>query len=93
MQPAYSQQAGQQRESLSGREREEGLEVVTDLQEVPETPLPGTQNLGPGPFTFTYYGEVELWRLMTSIILSEHQERTDLQEGAWCQNENANRAE
>ena len=59
MQRAYSQQAGQQRESLSGREREEELKGVADSQEVPETPLPITQNLGPGPFTFIYYGEAE----------------------------------
>ena len=53
VQTAYLQQAEQQRESLSGEEQEEGLEGVTGLQEVPETTLPGTQNLGPGPFTFT----------------------------------------
>ena len=93
IQPAYLQQAGQQRESLSGKEQEEGLEGVTGLQKVPETTLPGTQNLGPGPFTFTYYGEAELWRLMTSIIPREHQERTHLHGRDWCQDVHANRSE
>ena len=70
---------------MSGKEQEEGLEGVTGLQEVPETTLPGTQNLGPGPFTFTYYGEEEFRRVMTSIIPREHQERTHLQGRDWCQ--------
>ena len=60
VQTAYTQQAEQQRESLSGEERETGLEGATGLQEMSETPLPGTQNLGPGSFIFTYYGEAEL---------------------------------
>ena len=93
MQRAYSQQTGQQRVSLSRREWKQELKGVAGLQEAPETPLPVTQNLGPGPFTFTYYGEAELWRLMTSIIPSEHQEMMHLQEGVWHQNEHANSAE
>ena len=37
-------------------------------QEIPETTVPGTQKLSPGPFTFTYYGDEEFQRVMTSII-------------------------
>ena len=78
VQTAYLQQAEQQRESLSREEQEEGPEGVTGSQEVLETTLPGTQNLSPGPFTFTYYRDEEFRRVMTSIIPREHQERTHL---------------
>ena len=91
VQTAYTQQAEQQRESLSGEEQEAGLEGATGVQEIPETTLPGIQNLSPGPFTFTYYRDEEFWRVMTSIIPKEHQERTHLHGRDWCQAEHVNR--
>ena len=93
VQPAYLQQAEQQQESLSRKEQEEGLEGVTGSQEIPQTTVPGTQKLSPGPFTFTYYGDKEFRRVMTSIIPREHQERTHLHGRDWCQDEHANRSE
>ena len=87
------QQIKQQQESLSGEEQEAGPEGATGLQEIPETTLPGTQNLSPGPFTFTYYGDEEFQRVMTSIIPREHQERTHLHGRDWCQDEHVNRSE
>ena len=90
IQTAYTQQAEQQRESLSGEEREAGLEGVTGLQEILETTLPGTQNLSPGPFTFTYYRDEEFKRVMTLIILREHRERTHLHGRDWRQAEHVN---
>ena len=53
----FPQKAWQQRESLSGREHAEASREVIDSEEAPKALLPSTQNLGPGPFTFTYYGE------------------------------------
>ena len=47
-----------------------------------------------GPIrTSDFRSETEIWRLMTSIMPSEHQEMMHLQEGVWCQNEHANNAE
>ena len=93
VQTAYTQQAEQQRESLSGEEQETGLEGVTGSREIRETTLPGTQNLSRGPFTFTYYGDEEFRRVMTCIILREHRERTHLHGREWRQAEHVNRSE
>ena len=40
-----------------------------------------------------FQSETELWRFMTSIVPSEHQEMMHLQEGAWCQNKHGDNTE
>ena len=85
IQTAYTQQAEQQRESLSREEQETGLGGVTGWQEIPEPTLQGTQTLSPDPFSVTYYGGEECRKAMTSITPREHWERTQLNEEDWCQ--------
>ena len=43
--------------------------------------------------TTDFPSEDKFWRFMTSIMPTEHQEMMHLQEGAWCQNEHANKTE
>ena len=90
IQSAYMQQAEQQQESLSGEERETGLEGATGWREIPEPTLQGTQTLNPDPFSVTSYGDEECRKARTSITPREHQERTHLYGGDWRQAERTN---
>ena len=72
IQTAYTQQAEQQQESLSGEERETGLEGATGWQEIPEPTLRGTQTLNPDPFSVTYYRNEEYQKVRTSITPRDH---------------------
>ena len=91
-----------QQDSMHQKERTETSEDSSNHLGEPAKPM---QDLSLDPFTFTHYAgdnntpstqaeaEAELWRFMTSIMPSEHQEMMHLQEGAWCQNKHANNTE
>ena len=61
--------------------------TFTYYGEEKNTPLAQREAEREGPTrTLDFRSETELWRFMTSIMPSEHQEMMHLQEGAWCQN-------
>ena len=74
----YTQQTKQQRESLSGENREPGLGEAAGWQEISEPTLRETGTLSPDPFFVASYRGEDRRKAMVSTTLREHRERTQL---------------